>query len=160
MIVELEAIKRKLNGLVWWVLLFGLILLVFFTFLIVGPHIEPKLFPVKSAFVVRTIEEQDGNLIITGTHRKERACKFIPGMIARTESGQILHIENLSLAKGSTWPITEKSEAPHVFGPWKIHHGAGQKLKLYQFFQCHPLWITTEYIGELDDSGAKNVKLR
>lgn len=124
-------------------------LIIVLTFLIVGPEIESRLFPVKSNFRITEVKVNKGtDLVVQGTMRKERSCLFVPGIVVKDSHGRLLPVTNKSKTQTVSWVTTKDGESDQSFGPWVVHNGAGGKLRFYQHFRCHFLWTTTSYLGD------------
>lgn len=124
--------------------MFGLILLTIF---MSGPEVERWVAPVNTNWTATEVRAAGRDLIIAGTVVKQRNCEYIPPPIARAENGQNLYVESISPTATVSWPA---SDVPQKFGPWIVRDGAGRALKFYQRHDCHALWTTFTYLGEVD----------
>ena len=114
--------------------------LVISSFLIFGPHLEGKFFPVikdvNVSFTSQNVEPF--RLIFDGT--KVRDCTFLAVSALPTINNKFIRADNefADIGDGSTHT---RPKGRQTFGPWIITP-SGDEVILAVFHKCHPLWNT------------------
>lgn len=115
--------------------------------LAVMQFVENRYYPVLVDWKPQTVRVSDTEVVVSGTQRKVRDCRYIPPIRAETETGIHLQVMSRSPTTGQNWISTD---LPRAFGPWVIPGGSGLRVHLYAEHQCHPLWPVFSPLGVLD----------
>lgn len=109
--------------------------------------VENRYFPVLVDWKPGLVNVLDTQVIVSGTQRKVRDCRYIPPIRAETESGLHLTVVSRSSSAGQNWIATDM---PRAFGPWVISGANGLRVHLYAEHHCHPLWPVFSPLGVVD----------
>lgn len=93
------------------------------------------------------LHDADGpNMHITGFMHKVRSCKFV-GVQAEAEDRQQLPIVFMDSNGDDT---RQRPVGSQAWGPWKVKlKPYTQAVEFYVVHDCHPLWSTKTYLGEV-----------
>lgn len=154
--------KTILNALIWsttFVMTISSMTLLFF---FQGPKIETWLFPVFSNVVATPLkfDRESGVIHIAASGSKDRLCSW-QGITAMVERDGTWHQGGVFFADprtgGSPKLPPSRSTGQQSLGEIWIFP-AGDKLRVFLYHNCHPLWQTTTFLYELDLLEGKQTK--
>ena len=140
----LQKLSHLINGVVF---VLGSI-----TTLMVIQAVEFRFFPVKDLKLIDNYEVKGSDLYVSGSFRKLRNCTYIPPVRVVDETGRNLYVVSHSPTAGQSWQPDNQAQK---FGPWQIVGGAGKKLRIYQEYECHPLWNQYDNVGAVNARTSK-----
>jgi hypothetical protein len=108
--------------------------------------VEQRFLPVMKDWSVAQIVFDGEDVVLSGTMRKVRACEYEAPPRARTSDGDQLEVVSANVAATKTWA---PADVPQQYGPWRIKHGFGHRVEVYQVHRCHRLWLTFSMLGKI-----------
>ena len=102
---------------------------------------ELEFMPVVDSFTIDDREVVDKKMIVSGTMRKVRNCKFI-------ELSAYAGSHRLSLEFLERHQKASRATGVQEWGPWSLEPVPTVPIRIVTSHQCHPFWLsTTEMMG-------------
>ena len=109
-------------------------------FLILGPLIEGKYFPVVDDTNITYVQRTNKFTRIIFDATKERDCRFIE-LSALAGSGKRFQKAKVVFEDEEDGVAATRPKGRQVFGPWVVTPSA-EEIIIVVHHDCHPLWVT------------------
>jgi hypothetical protein len=147
-------LKTISNAALWSVTFIAILSMTTIVFFFQGPKVETLLFPVFSNVHATALKyDREGDVIhVAASGSKDRLCswKGITAMVLRDGTWHQGGVYFADPRKGGTPKLPpSRSLGQQSLGEIWIFP-AGDKVRVYLYHECHPLWQTTTFLYELD----------
>lgn len=115
-----------------------------------GSEVESDLWPVTKDFKLGAVTVDGDDIVIVGTAKTSRSCKYIPPPVWVSETGFVGAVRALTPHPSLSYPPLD---TPIPRGPWVVAGGRGHVITIKQRHECHPLWDTWSEIITIDARG-------